>query len=661
MPSTWAAWLLSPALLATVCHSLPYEQYILAPSTRELIPSAVYHINGSIINAAQLTRSQSGNTSFNGVSWATYDFGRNIGGIVSLDIGSVSAPDAFLGVTFTESSLWINHQASDATADTGLDSPIWFPVGDGPGTYTAEKKHTRGAFRYMTLVSNTTARVSVNAVRINYTAAPTQDLRAYKGYFHCDDDLINRIWYAGAYTNQLCTIDPSAGDALPLLGIIESTDNITLPQTTPWWNNYTVSNGSSTLTDGAKRDRLIWPGDMSIALESVAVSTADLYSVRTALETLLSQQKSNGRLPYASEPFRDTVSYTYHLHSLIGVSYYYRHAGDKQWLSRYWRQYEKGLQWALSSVDETGMANVTASDDWLRFGMGGHNIEANAILYFVLNEAIDLAKALKDEKSSSDWASIASKIKAATNGHLWDTNAGLYRDNETTTLHPQDGNAWAIKANLTVSQAQKQEISSALSSRWGPYGAPAPEAGETVSPFIGGFELQAHYLSGRAEKALELMRRQWGFMLDDPRMTQSTFIEGYSTDGSLHYAPYTNDARVSHAHGWSTGPTAALTFFAAGLHLTGPAGATWRFAPQPGNLTSVDAGFSTVLGSFDTTFERSENGGYSRLRFSTPRGTVGDVDLGGEGVLVSENGTSVRLVDGAATGLRGGLWRLVST
>jgi hypothetical protein len=32
-------------------------------------------------------------------------------------------------------------------------------------------------------------------------------------------------------------------------------------------------------------------------------------------------------------------------------------------------------------------------------------------------------------------------------------------------------------------------------------------------------------------------------MLDDPRMTNSTFIEGYSSDGSLHYAPYKNDPR----------------------------------------------------------------------------------------------------------------------
>lgn len=148
-------------------------------------------------------------------------------------------------------------------------------------------------------------------------------------------------------------------------------------------------------------------------------------------------------------------------------------------------------------------------------------------------------------------------------------------------------------------------------------------------------------------------------MLDDPRMTQSTFIEGYSTDGTLHYAPYSNDARISHAHGWATGPTAALMFYAAGLQLVGAGGERWVFKPQPGDLRAVEAGFETRLGRFETEFKRGSNG-YTELVFTTPEGTMGDVKLEAEGALVSSNGTRVKLVDGAATGLHGGTWRLKS-
>lgn len=360
--------------LAAAAARAPYQQYILAPASRDLIPASVYEINGTVTNVKALTQPSAGPAVFHGVSAVTYDFGKNVAGLVSLDVGAASSSSAFLGVTFSESSLWISSEGCDATADAGVDSPLWFPVGQGPGRYLPEKKHLRGAFRYLTVVSNTTATVSLRSLHVYFTAAPTQDLQNYSGWFHSDDELINRIWYAGAYTNQLCTIDPAHGDALVHLNTISSTETIPLPQTDRWWNNYTITNGSSTITDGAKRDRLVWPGDMSIALESIAVSTGDLYSVRMGLESLFALQQPNGRLPYAGKPFAymDIVSYTYHLHSLIGMSYLYRFSEDRDWLSHYWGQYTKGLQWALSSIDSSGLANVQASADWLRFGMGGH-------------------------------------------------------------------------------------------------------------------------------------------------------------------------------------------------------------------------------------------------------------------------------------------------
>ena len=81
-----------------------------------------------------------------------------------------------------------------------------------------------------------------------------------------------------------------------------------------------------------------------------------------------------------------------------------------------------------------------------------------------------------------------------------------------------------------------------------------------MSPFASGFELEAHFIANRTETALSLIRNMWAdVMLDDPRMTNSTFIEGYSTSGEIHYPPYNLDARISFAHGWSSGPTGSLT------------------------------------------------------------------------------------------------------
>jgi hypothetical protein len=260
-----------------------------------------------------------------------------------------------------------------------------------------------------------------------------------------------------------------------------------------------------------------------------------------------------------------------------------------------------------------------------------------------------------------EWSPKAAAIKSAANKLLWNPTTNLFVDNETTTLSPQDGNAWAVKANLTLSNNQSAAITSALKQRWGKYGAPAPEAGTplTISPFIGSFELEAHFIGQQTKDALDLIRLQWGFMLNDPRMTNSTFMEGYSADGSLHYAPYNNDPRVSHAHGWSTGPTSLMSFYIAGIHLTSSIGKTWRISPALGDLTSVDAGFKTPLGSFSSTV-RACNRTIQSLHFQTPKGTKGSVSLPGvKGVLVGgTRGAVVKLVDGEVADLPGGNWTL---
>lgn len=207
------------------------------------------------------------------------------------------------------------------------------------------------------------------------------------------------------------------------------------------------------------------------------------------------------------------------------------------------------MAFSLSFIDDSGLMNVTSPADWLRFGMGGHNIEvtlplppqptlpfhpskinprsqANSILYYTLNAGLVLADALNDTTVVQNWTAAAAGIKAAANTLLWDASAGMYRDNETTTLHPQDGNSWAVISNITDEPAKDLAISQGLRERWTPYGAPAIEAADAVSPFISGFEIQAHVRAGNATRGLELVRLQWGFMLDDPRMTNRCVVDG---------------------------------------------------------------------------------------------------------------------------------------
>ncbi|KAK7513602.1 bacterial alpha-L-rhamnosidase domain-containing protein [Phyllosticta citriasiana] len=673
---TWQTSLL--AVFAAFSHAIPYEEYILAPSSRDLHPVSVYKINGTVKGAETLTGDALGSATFTDDSAVTYDYGKNIGGVVSLTIGEVSDANQYIGVTFSESSLWISGKSSDATQDSGVDEILWFQP-QKAGTYTARREQDRGSFKYLSLVKNTTGTLEVTQVTTHFTAMPhyaDDQMRNYTGYFHCDDELVNRVWYAGAYTNQLCTIDPKHGDALAYLDVITSDMPGDEVGTLPWFNNFTITNGTSCLVDGAKRDRLIWAGDYAIAVPGLVVSTNDLVSVQNALISLFDfQDKKTGQLPYAGTPFHPKLSLTYHMYTLIGISNYYLYSDDLDFLKSIWDDVKLATTFALGYVDETGLMNATAApDDWLRFGMGGYNIEANAILYYTLYQVNILAEALGENDLVDNYTKTAETLKTNINARLWDSSAGLYRDNDTTQLHPQDGNSWAVVANLTLNSTQNEDISKALSERWGPYGAPAPEAGDAVSPFISGFELETHIQAGNATRALELVRLMWGFMLDDPRMTNSTFIEGYASSGEIKYAPYKNDPRISHAHGWATGPTSTLTFLIAGIQLKATGGSKWLIKPSLGDLKTAEAGFKTSLGDFSVSNKKEESGAFE-VAFETPEGTEGSLSVeypDGGGTLTVQGETTGELMTVQVTadeendrvqidGLSGGKWTALFT
>lgn len=76
--------------------------------------------------------------------------------------------EQYVGITFTESSLWISGEGCDATADAGIDEALWFHI-TGPGDYTVDRKHERGAFRYLSVLHNTTGSVEVEELTVQFT------------------------------------------------------------------------------------------------------------------------------------------------------------------------------------------------------------------------------------------------------------------------------------------------------------------------------------------------------------------------------------------------------------------------------------------------------------------------------------------------------------
>ena len=46
-------------------------------------------------------------------------------------------------------------------------------------------------------------------------------------------------------------------------------------------------------------------------------------------------------------------------------------------------------------------------------------------------------------------------------------------------------------------------------------------------------KLRAHFIAGQGERALDLIRKEWGYMLYTNLSVQSTLLEGFTANGSL--------------------------------------------------------------------------------------------------------------------------------
>ena len=62
----------------------------------------------------------------------------------------------------------------------------------GVGNYSAPFQYQRGAFRYLTLSLANPGNLTLSDLFINFAASPGTDLRDYSGYFHSNDELLNR-------------------------------------------------------------------------------------------------------------------------------------------------------------------------------------------------------------------------------------------------------------------------------------------------------------------------------------------------------------------------------------------------------------------------------------------------------------------------------------
>jgi hypothetical protein len=585
----------------------PGERDNFSPSSRTVTPTAVARTTGSVGSPSAVLRGRPTTLTGAGAS-ITLDFGKEVGGLASVHFAKATAPDQKLGLAFTESSLYIGTTSDASNGGSGPDGALTAAAAPG-AAWTVPQAQLRGGFRYLTLFSQSSGPIVLDGVSVAITFAPgVADLRDYANSFSSSDPLLNRIWYAGAYTVQTNTIAPATG-------------RVWGPPASGWDNSGTVGGGDSVLVDGAKRDRTVWPGDLGVSVPTEFASLGDVTPTRNALTTLYQHQQPSGELPFAGPQVDFYGSDTYHLWTLIGTANYYQYSHDSAWLAANWAGYRKGLAFSLGKVGADGLMTVTGTADWARGDQGGENLEANSLLYQALVTGAELAGTQGDTASATAWRAAADKVKAGVNAQLWDERAGQYRDNPTSTLYPQDGNSLAVWYGL-ADDVRAQRVSASLTRNWNSFGATTPEKNSEIGTFPGSLEVQAHLQAGDSARALDLIRREWGYMLDSPLGTGSTFWEGYLANGQPGYG----GAYMSASHGWATGPTSALTFYVLGIRPQSLTGG-YLVKPEPGDLTHTEGSLKTPLGNIELAWSHDIARGSFTETLDAPAGAVSQVEV----------------------------------
>ena len=642
-------------------HPLPasraWERYDEAPTTAVVHPVRVLQVIGDVSNPQALTAASSGRaatlsyTPGGTAPSVILDYGQDVGGFPELDVASGAGQ---IQTSYSETLRNLgNDGATSVTlfqSGNGTRSDSFDVVGAGPMTAST----ISGGERYERVTLSTPGSVALKSAGIDFSP-PRETPSVMAGHFLSSDRLLNRIWYAGAYTLNLNELKPGTyvGDG--------GTNQLHL------------------LLDGAKRDRAVWSGDQAISDLADYYASDPVYA-RDSLSLFLTHPATTanflapaagvmsqpGPLPGACSPNPNldndacvTWSASYSVVVIPALYNYYLYTGDLGFVRDHWQAVVRQMQWDAQQVDANGLFSVGSNnaDDWNLETPAGEVTYVNDVYVDALTSAAKLATALGDRADAKQWTTRATAVRIAVNRRLWNARTGAYDASDSIRgAVVQDANVMAILSGIASPRRARgivHVLRKALATPYGPEVATANATGyiRDISPYMGSFNVLADFAAGNETAALQLVRQEWGYMIShDPGGVDWERIEPdgipAGTSGSLMIAD-------SSAHAWATGPTAALSEFVLGVSPASPGYGRWRIAPQPGGLKWAQGVIPTPHGSISVRWRRNAHRTFI-LTVAAPGGSSGTVAiplLGRRGT-IARNGRVVWAGGRAARGIR---------
>jgi alpha-L-rhamnosidase len=442
------------------------------------------------------------------------------------------------------------------------------------GRQTWEKFEWAG-FRYLQLtVRRQTGPVTLHRVTLNETGYPVEE----RGSFECSDELLNRIWRAGAKTVRRCMHDG--------------------------------------YEDCPSREQRQWLGDLYTESLTNYAAFGDTRLVAQALRVAAQTQRSDGMVPMATPgdlAARHGLAIPdWGLYWVLSLGRYVEYTGDLVPAVEVFPAVLRLLDWFGRFVDGDGLLNGLPEwnfIDWAGVDRRGECTAMNALYQRALRVAADLARRLEMPRVADGLAKRAESIASAINAHLWDEHAGVYVDSrldgQRSHRISQQSNAAVIAYGVAPGERWDSIFATILDDSrlvltpTGMIGL----AAETAVPFdeerdvVVAQPFFSHHLhralarAGRYGDLLHNIRSRWGEML----------AGGVTTIWEVWHP------NVSKCHGWSTTPTFDLSTEALGVVPLEPGFTRFRVAPHPVDLEWAKGVFPTVRGDIPVSWRRTQD------------------------------------------------------
>lgn len=378
-----------------------------------------------------------------------------------------------------------------------------------------------------------------------------------KGSFHCNSEMINRIWEVAADTFEL--------------------------------------NSREFYMDGIKRDRWVWSGD---AYQSYYMNRYLNFDEDIARRTI-TELGGKGTI---RQHINTILDYTFFW--IMSIYDHYEMTEDKSFLERTFGRMTEFLEFYLDRLNEDGLA-IGLADDWVFIDWADMD-KTGA----VCAEQMLLLRSLEAYAKCADILGVTcdaireriAVLRDKINVCYWDTEKGAFIDSfesgkRNVTRH---ANIFA----LLFGYADEQQIESIIHNVILNDAVPGIK-----TPYFKFYELEAMCRIGRMDYVAEQIESYWGGMIN---AGATSFWEEYTPDVApeKQLGMYEIKYGKSLCHAWGASPIYLIGRYFLGVRPTAPAYRAFEVCPKLDHFDEVEA----VIPIKDGVVEMKKKGGVLKVK-----------------------------------------------